>query len=65
LNSDEFCPAAHITFAFDRGAEFTDHFGLLEGVGKRTRHVKLKKPDAINHDALRDYITQAVTLDKQ
>jgi hypothetical protein len=55
----------HLTFAFERGAEFTDAHGLLEGVGKRTRHVKLKKLDDVNPDALRDYITQAVALDAQ
>ncbi|MGW5053093.1 DUF1801 domain-containing protein [Actinokineospora sp. NPDC004072] len=54
----------HITFAFDRGAEFTDGHGLLQGVGKKTRHVKLKAPQDIDRDALRDYITQAVALDR-
>ena len=54
---------AHITFAFARGAEFNDDHGLLDGVGKTTRHVKIKSPDAINEDALRDYIRQAVALD--
>ncbi|MER6007621.1 DUF1801 domain-containing protein [Nonomuraea angiospora] len=55
----------HITFAFARGAEFDDDHGLLEGVGKTTRHVKLKSPDALNHDALRGYIRQAVALDQE
>jgi hypothetical protein len=54
----------HITFAFDRGAEFADKHGLLEGEGKKTRHVKIKKPDTINKDALCDYIQQAAALDK-
>lgn len=54
----------HITFAFERGAEFSDPYGLLQGEGKKTRHVKLKKLDAINKDALCDYIRQAVALDK-
>jgi hypothetical protein len=52
-----------VTFAFSRGAEFDDPHGLLEGVGKKTRHVKLKKADAIDRDALRDYVAQAVRLD--
>ncbi|SDJ03415.1 DUF1801 domain-containing protein [Nonomuraea jiangxiensis] len=55
----------HVTFAFARGAEFDDDHGLLEGVGKTTRHVKLKNPDALDHDALRDYIRQAVALDQE
>lgn len=53
----------HITFAFDRGAEFEDPDGLLEGAGKRTRHVKIKSLDTMNRDALRDYIAQAARLD--
>ncbi|MFI6518213.1 DUF1801 domain-containing protein [Spirillospora sp. NPDC050679] len=55
---------AHITFAFERGAEFTDDHGLLQGVGKKTRHVKIKTPEALDADALRDYICQAVALDQ-
>ncbi|WP_169944036.1 DUF1801 domain-containing protein [Microbispora sp. H11081] len=53
----------HITFAFERGAEFEDAHGLLAGVGKQTRHVKIKKPDQINREALRDYIAQAIKVD--
>ncbi|MDX3105355.1 DUF1801 domain-containing protein [Nonomuraea angiospora] len=53
----------HVTFAFTRGAEFDDDHGLLEGVGKTTRHVKLKSPHAIDQDAVRAYIRQAVALD--
>jgi hypothetical protein len=55
----------HLTFAFERGAEFDDTHGLLEGVGKKTRHVKLKTPEGLDEDALRDYIRQAVALDKE
>ncbi len=53
----------HLTFAFDRGAEFTDSHGLLAGAGKKTRHVKLKSLDTLNEEALRDYIAQAAALD--
>jgi uncharacterized protein YdhG (YjbR/CyaY superfamily) len=31
-----------ITFAFSRGAKFEDKFGLLQGVGKVSKHVKIK-----------------------
>jgi hypothetical protein len=55
----------HITFAFDRGAEFEDAYGLLAGVGKRTRHVKIKALETMNQDALRAYIAQAVRLDSE
>jgi hypothetical protein len=32
-----------ITFAFSRGAEFEDKYGLLKGVGQVSKHVKIKK----------------------
>ncbi|MFD0903474.1 DUF1801 domain-containing protein [Actinomadura sediminis] len=53
----------HLTFAFERGAEFDDPHGLLQGVGKRTRHVKIKPGADLNEAALRDYIAQATALD--
>ncbi|MEV0585054.1 DUF1801 domain-containing protein [Nonomuraea sp. NPDC050310] len=55
----------HVTFAFERGAEFEDAAGLLTGVGKKTRHVKLKKAEdlAAHHQALLGYVGQAVALD--
>ncbi|MBT2211010.1 DUF1801 domain-containing protein [Actinomadura sp. NEAU-AAG7] len=53
----------HLTLAFERGAEFEDEHGLLEGVGRRTRHVKIKSLDDLDEHALRDYIEQAVRLD--
>ncbi len=52
-----------ITFAFSRGAEFEDEYGLLQGVGKVSKHVKLKNLAGANKDALRCYILQAVELD--
>ncbi|QKW37238.1 DUF1801 domain-containing protein [Actinomadura sp. NAK00032] len=54
----------HLTFAFERGAEFEDAHGLLQGVGKKTRHVKIKTLGGIDEQALRDYIGQAVRLDR-
>jgi hypothetical protein len=55
----------HITFAFTRGAEFKDTHGLLDGIGKTTRHVKIKTLETLNEPALRDYIKQAVKLDEE
>jgi len=31
-----------ITFSFSRGAQFEDKYGLLRGVGKSSKHVKIK-----------------------
>lgn len=54
-----------ITFAFSRGAEFEDIFGLLSGAGTRSKHVKLKHLDDLNLPALRYYLEQAVALDRK
>ena len=42
----------HITFAFGRGAEFIDRYGLLEGVGGKSKHVKIKNLTEVKHAAL-------------
>ena len=54
---------AHLTFALERGAEIEDSFGLLEGAGKVSKHVKVKRVTDINQEALRNYIRQALDLD--
>lgn len=54
-----------ITFAFSRGADFEDKYRLLKGVGKVSKHVKMKNPKDVNREALRYYILQAVELDKK
>lgn len=53
-----------ITFAFSRGAEFDDKYGLLEGVGKVSKHVKIKTLKEVNKVALRYYVKQALKLDR-
>ncbi len=52
-----------ITFSFSRGAQFEDPYGLLRGVGKSSKHVKLKNTQSANLEALRYYIQQAVAFD--
>jgi hypothetical protein len=52
-----------ITFSFSRGAQFEDKYGLLRGVGKSSRHVKIKRLADANRDALRYYIQQALEFD--
>jgi len=52
-----------ITFAFSRGAEFEDRYGLLCGVGKVSKHVKIKNLKDINKTVLKYYIEQALKLD--
>ena len=52
-----------ITFAFSYSASFEDRFGLLRGFGTRSKHVKIRRLQDANMDALRDYIRQAVEHD--
>ncbi len=52
-----------ITFAFSRGAEFEDRYGLLEGAGKVSKNVRMKSLKGVNEAALRYYIKQALALD--
>lgn len=52
-----------ITFALSEGASFEDKFGLLEGVGHRSKNVRMKSLDDWNDEALRYYIAQAVACD--
>jgi hypothetical protein len=52
-----------ITFGFTFGSEFEDRYGLLKGVGKHAKHVKIRKLADANQDALRDYIQQALERD--
>jgi len=54
-----------ITFSFSRGAQFEDKYGLLRGVGKSSKHAKIKNLDGVNKEALRYYIRQALELDKK
>ena len=52
-----------ITFSFSRGAQFEDPYGLLRGVGKSSKHVKIKNIKDANLEAVCYYIQQAVAFD--
>ena len=54
-----------ITFAFSRGAEFQDEYGLLEGVGKVSKNVRISHLQEIDEAALRYYIKQALEFDAE
>lgn len=53
----------YVTVAFLHGAKFEDKYGMLEGIGKVQKLVKIKYTD-VNTNALRYYIKQAVKFDK-
>jgi hypothetical protein len=50
---------AHVNVGFFHGAELPDPAGLLEGSGKRMRHVKLKPEVAIDSMALSGLVEEA------
>jgi hypothetical protein len=52
---------AHVNVGFFRGAEIPDPDGLLEGVGKFMRHVKLGPDRDVDTTALRKLIQIAYT----
>ena len=49
----------HVNVGFFRGAMLEDPAGLLTGIGKRMRHVKLKSGGDLDAAALRDLIDSA------
>jgi hypothetical protein len=52
---------AHVNVGFFRGADLEDPAGLLEGTGKRMRHVKLRPDDDTDAAALTRLIEAAYT----
>jgi len=53
-----------VTLGFRDGTAIEDQHGLLKGSGKGARNVRMKKIEDIDRPALRDYIKQAVNLDR-
>ena len=51
--------AAHVTVGFYRGADLPDPDALLQGSGKRMRHVKLPAGQEVDDDALAALIDAA------
>jgi len=51
--------SAHVNVGFFYGAALDDPAGLLEGAGKRMRHVKLRWAQPVNTSALSDLIAAA------
>src|SRR3954447_9623455 len=51
--------SAHVNVGFFRGADLADPTGLLQGSGKRMRHVKLQPRNDVDAAALRALIAAA------
>lgn len=53
-----------ISVGFRDGTRIDDRHRLLKGTGKGARNVSIKRVEDLNTAALRDYIKQAVKLDR-
>ena len=53
---------SYVNLMFARGADLPDPAGLLEGTGKRARHVKLATPAEADNQAVRILMMEAVRL---
>ncbi len=53
-----------VSVGFRDGTSIEDKRGLLKGKGKGARNVQMRKVEDIDRAALRDYIKQAVKLDR-
>lgn len=54
-----------VSLVFMRAVDLNDSTGILEGTGKKLRHVKVRSPEQLaeRKEALRDLLTQAAALD--
>jgi hypothetical protein len=57
--------SGHLNFGFWRGVDLEDPEGLLQGTGKKMRHVKITGPNEIPIDALQAMVKQAVQLNDE
>lgn len=54
-----------VNFGFWRGAQLDDPEGILEGSGEKMRHVKVASRDQIREEVFRDFVRQAVELNRE
>ena len=54
-----------VTFNFTDGGAFDDPYGLLEGVGHKTRNVRWSTPEQFDPEMMRTYLRQAVAADSR
>jgi hypothetical protein len=50
----------YVNLGFNYGSKLADPARLLEGTGKKFRHVKIQKPEDVTHPALRELLRAAV-----
>ena len=52
----------YVNLMFARGTELADAEQLLEGTGKRARHVKVRSPEDVEKPGVRTLLKEAVAL---
>ena len=52
--------ASHVNLGFYHGTALTDPDGILEGTGKKLRHIKLRDVSTVNHSALTALLHEAI-----
>ena len=52
----------YVRLGFFNGASLPDSHGMMEGTGKKLRHIKVRHVDDANRDALADYIRRAAVI---
>ncbi len=60
-----FVYAKHISIEFSFGAEFTDPDKILEGKGKKRRHIKIHAIQDIEKKKVENFVRIAVNLNQQ
>ena len=55
----------HVTLGFAYGAELPDPAGLLEGSGKRHRHVKVRSEESVHAPQLVELLSSALTAARE
>ena len=67
--SEHFCYIGahreHVNLGFYYGAELPDPEGLMEGTGKKLRHIKVRDAEGIGQSSLRRYIQLALDERKE
>ncbi len=53
---------AHINLEFMRGTEIKDPENLLEGTGKKMRHIKIKEESDIDSEYIKNLIEESIQL---
>ena len=49
----------HVNLRFTDGTELEDSYGVLQGTGKRMRHIKVKNVSELDRPEIRAYLRQA------